>query len=191
MHAACSHGPPQRSPYVLHPSREDIVMAAGLDRKAFVARLAALLLAALIVAGIVVYGFSAEVRTRVWQDLIDRPGGPMTFRVILQPIMAAVAALFDAIQDAKTGRSPYFWTIISNPAERSGRLREGVVSTGRIILLGIGIDVIYQILFLKTFYPEAAIVAIALAFLPYLLLRGPLARLVRWWRHAPNADEGR
>jgi hypothetical protein len=36
---------------------------------------------------------------------------------------------------------------------------------------------------LKTFYPgEAAIVAIMLAFVPYLLLRGPVARIVRWRR---------
>jgi hypothetical protein len=34
---------------------------------------------------------------------------------------------------------------------------------------------------LKTFYPgEAVIVAIALAFFPYLLLRGPIARVARW-----------
>ena len=34
----------------------------------------------------------------------------------------------------------------------------------------------------KTFYPgEAAIVAVLLAFIPYLLLRGPFARLARLW----------
>jgi hypothetical protein len=34
---------------------------------------------------------------------------------------------------------------------------------------------------LKTFYPgEAEIVAILLAFVPYLLLRGPVARVARW-----------
>jgi hypothetical protein len=34
---------------------------------------------------------------------------------------------------------------------------------------------------LKTFYPgEAVIVAAALAFVPYVLLRGPIARIARW-----------
>ena len=42
-------------------------------------------------------------------------------------------------------------------------------------------DVVYQLIVLKTFYPgEAVIVAIALALLPYLLLRGPIARIARW-----------
>jgi hypothetical protein len=42
-------------------------------------------------------------------------------------------------------------------------------------------DAIYQWIVLKTFYPiEAVIVAIALAFFPYLLLRGPIARVARW-----------
>jgi hypothetical protein len=43
-------------------------------------------------------------------------------------------------------------------------------------------DAIYQATVLKTFYPgEAVIVAILLAFVPYLLLRGPVARVARWW----------
>ena len=44
-------------------------------------------------------------------------------------------------------------------------------------------DVIYQLVVLKTFYPgEAVIVAIVLAFVPYLILRGPIARIARWRR---------
>ena len=43
-------------------------------------------------------------------------------------------------------------------------------------------DVAYQLIEFKTFYPgEAAIVAVLLAFIPYLLLRGPFARLARMW----------
>jgi len=49
--------------------------------------------------------------------------------------------------------------------------------TARIILLGIAMDAIYQFIVLKRFYPvEALIVAIALAFVPYVLLRGPIDR---------------
>jgi hypothetical protein len=156
------------------------------------ARIAVVLMIAFIAVGVIWYGFSADVRQRVWQDLLDRPGGPMTFRIILQPIMAAIAALLDGIKDAKTGRSPYLWTVLTNPAERGGRLREGLISTARIILLGLGIDAIYQIVVLKTFYPgEAVIVAIVLAFIPYLLLRGPFARIARWWSGDAHADASR
>jgi hypothetical protein len=144
-------------------------------------RLVIVLLVAFTAVGIFWYGFSEEVRHRVWQQLIERPGGPMTFRFILQPAMAAIAALRDGVKYARTGRSPYFWTLLTNPFARGHRLYEGLISTARVILLGLCMDAIYQWIVLKTFYPgEAVIVAVALAFFPYLLLRGPIARLARW-----------
>ena len=144
--------------------------------------LAGLLVLALIVAGGAWHGVSPADFRRLWQNIIDRPGGPMTFRFILQPTMAAIAALHDGVKDARMGRSPFFWTLLSNPAKRGGRLREGLISTARIILLGIMMDAIYQVIVLETFYPaEAAIIAIVLAFVPYALLRGPIERIARWW----------
>jgi hypothetical protein len=145
------------------------------------ARLVVVVMIAFAVFGAVRYGFSEEVRHRVWQQLIDRPTGPMAFRFILQPAMAVIAAMRDGIDDAKSGRSPYFWTLLSNPLERFGRLNEGLISTARIIFLGLCMDLVYQLIVLKTFYPgEAVIVAIALALVPYALLRGPIARIARW-----------
>jgi hypothetical protein len=75
------------------------------------------------------------------------------------------------------------------PEGRSGRLWEGIISTARILILGIVMDAIYQWLVLKTFYPaQAAVIAVLLAFVPYLLLRGPFGRLARRWvaRRASN-----
>ncbi len=104
----------------------------------------------------------------------------MSFRFILQPAMAAIAALRDGIKDARTGRSPYFWTVLSNSQKRDERLYEGLISTSQIILLGLIMDTAYQFLVFKTFYSgQAVIVALLLAFLPYLLLRGPITRIAR------------
>jgi hypothetical protein len=142
--------------------------------------IAIILVVAFSVFGLIWNGFSDEVRHRVWTDLIDRPGGPMTFRFILQPVMATVAALHDGIKDARLGRSPYFWTIMHDPARRARRLREGLISTARIILLGLAMDAIYQYKEFKTFYPaEAVIIALTLAVVPYFILRGPIARIAR------------
>jgi hypothetical protein len=58
-------------------------------------RLVIVLLIAFTAVGVLWYGFSEEVRHRVWRQLIERPTGPMAFRFILQPIMAAIAALRD------------------------------------------------------------------------------------------------
>jgi hypothetical protein len=50
-------------------------------------------------------------------------------------------------------------------------------------------DMIYQYLVFKTFYPaEALVVALLLAFVPYLLIRGPVMRIVRWRSGAPPGD---
>lgn len=153
---------------------------AASKSQVFVARLALFLIVAFAVLGALWYGFSEDVRQRIWQDLHDRPGGPMMFRFMLQPVMATIAAFHDGLKDAATGRSPYLWTVLTNQAERSARLSEGLISTGRVILLALGMDVIYQYVALKSFYPgEAVIVAVLLAFVPYLLLRGPIARIAR------------
>jgi hypothetical protein len=148
-----------------------------------IAWVAIALIAALSVWGLVSHGISEEVRHRVWTNLLDRPGGPMTFRFFLQPAMATLAAFHDGMKDARLGRSPYFWTILHDGQRRTRRLREGLVSTARIILLGIGMDAIYQYRVFKTFYPdEAVIIALTLAVIPYFILRGPIARIARRWR---------
>src|SRR5215831_9829247 len=140
--------------------------------------LAKLVLAALIVlafAGLLLHGITVEVTERLWHDLIQRPDEPMRFRFILQPVMAAIVAIRDGLKDVRAGRKPYFWMALGVT-----RLREGLNATARIILLGIVMDAMYQIIVLGRFYPgEAVIIAVVLAFVPYLLIRGPAARIAR------------
>ena len=109
--------------------------------KIVLARLVVALMLAFVVLGVVLYGVSAEVLERIWRNMIDRTGGPMTFRFFLQPIMATIAAVYDGVKDARAGRSYYLWTILTDPAKRAGRLHEGVISTARVILLGLCMDV--------------------------------------------------
>ena len=113
----------------------------------------------------------------------------MTLRFILQPAMAAIAALRDGVSDVRLGRTPYVWAIVRGvrSAEgRRGRLWEGIISTARILILGVVMDTVYQWLVFKTFYPvQAAVIAILLAFVPYLLLRGPIQRIAGLWIARP------
>ena len=151
------------------------------------AQLVVALAVGLVIAELLWHGFTLATIERLWRNLVQRPSGPMAFRFALQPSMAAIAAIKDGIVDARTGRSPYFLTVMRNPDERIARLREGLEATARIILLGIAMDVVYQLLVLDTFYPlEALIVALLLAFVPYFILRGPVSRLARSWR-GPSA----
>jgi len=160
--------------------------------KLFVARLVVVLIVAFVVVGFVMYGFSAEIRARIWQNLLDRSSGPMTFRFFLQPIMATIAAYFDGVKDARSGRRPFLETVLADPAKRAGRLQEAVIATARIILLGLVMDTIYQVIEFETFHPaEAVIVALLFAFVPYVALRGIVSRIARWWlgRQSAGASE--
>ncbi len=150
------------------------------------ARIAVALIVGLAVAGVFLYGLSTDVLERVWQNIVARPGGPMTFRFVLQPAMALIAATRDGVVDARLGRTPYLSAIVRGVEGRGSRLWEGIVSTARILVLGVVMDVVYQLLFLGEFYPaEAAIIAVLLAFVPYALLRGPIGRVARHWVARP------
>lgn len=88
------------------------------------------------------------------------------------------------------GANPYLWTLLSDPRKRSSRLHEGLICTARVILLGLCMDLIYQVIVFDTFHPaEAVIIAGLLAFVPYLLLRGPITRVARWWLERGSANE--
>ena len=137
----------------------------------------------LFVMGIFLHGVSVKVVEQFWHDLIERPDGPMRFRFVLQPVMAMIVAIRDGREDARSGRLPYLATVLGNPQKRIGRLREGLDATARIIALGLVMDVIYQAVVFKTFYPDQAlVVALVLAFVPYLIIRGVIARI---WRGQP------
>ena len=159
------------------------------QKLSLLAKLVVAFILVMIVAAVVWHGVSIETFKRIWHQLIDRADAPMRFRFILQPLMAAIAAIHDGREDARAGRSPYFMTVLRNPQERVGRLREGLNATARIILLGLAMDVIYQLLVLKTFYPnEALVVALLLGFVPYLIIRGLVFRVARWRIRGPRGE---
>jgi hypothetical protein len=130
-----------------------------------------------------------ELLSRLWADLVARPGGPLEFRFLLQPLVAALFALRDGMSDARTGRRPYFWTLVHDPALRRERLREGVKATFRVVLLGVAIDALYQFKVHGTVYPgEALGIALLLGFVPYLLIRGPADRIARRRRGVSHGE---
>jgi cellobiose-specific phosphotransferase system component IIC len=127
------------------------------------------------------YGWSMEIHRRFWADIFDRVYGPMTFRFYLQPTMALLAALPDGIKDARLGHKSFFWSALWNPDAPTGRLREGLISTARVVLLGLSMDVIYQNKVFDRFYPgEALMMALLLAVIPYFIFRWIVERVARW-----------
>ena len=123
-----------------------------------------------------------EILTRFWDQLIAQPHGPLAFRLILQPIMATILAIIDGLKDARAGRPLYTWTLLTDPAHRASYLREGLKRVCRVIIFAFVMDAIYQFMVLRRFYPgEALVTVFVVAVLPYLLVRGPIARIARHW----------
>ncbi len=112
----------------------------------------------------------------------------MTFRLIVQPIVAAIIAIRAGWKDGREGRPLYFWSIFTDRAQRREILRDGWKDVGRVFLIAVIIDGIYQIIVVRWFYPgEALIVAAILAILPYLIVRGLMNRIARRWRRGADA----
>lgn len=65
----------------------------------------------------------------LWQrfvgDLVGRLDGPLHFRLIVQPLMAAIFATLDGIKDAKAGNPVYFWALFGNAERRRELLKDG------------------------------------------------------------------
>jgi hypothetical protein len=121
-----------------------------------------------------------DLLTRIFENLIDRVSGPMKCRLILQPLMAIIFAVRSGLKDAKGGRPAYFWALFTDSAHRRDMVRDGWKSVGRVYILAVVIDVIYQLIVFRWVYPvEALLVAAILAFIPYLLIRGPVNRIAR------------
>jgi hypothetical protein len=115
-----------------------------------------------------------DVLARIWEDLGGRVGGPLSFRLLLQPLVAIVLAIRAGLEDARTGRPPYFWAIVTHPDHRRDLLREGWKAVAKVFVIAALIDAVYQVMVFRWVYPgELLIVAFLLACVPYLLIRGP------------------
>lgn len=152
-------------------------------------RLILCLAVVMVATGLILHGVRPANVARGWQNMIARPNQSLALRFLLQSAVSAILAIRDGIRDARIGRSPYFWTMLSSPAQHSAHLHEGISAIGTIFLIAIALDVVYQIIELQAFHPnEALFVATFLAFVPYLILRGPVERLARLWQRHKAAE---
>jgi hypothetical protein len=92
--------------------------------------------------------------------------------------MAMIFAIRDGLKDSREGRPAYFWSLFTEPSLRRDLLRDGWRSTSKVFILAAILDVIYQFIVFRWVYPfETLLVAVLLALIPYLLIRGPVNRI--------------
>ena len=113
-------------------------------------------------------------------NLHARVEGPLNFRLILQPVMALIFAWRDARIDTREGATPYFHRILLRPGERGQTLASAWSSLGIMLALAVALDCAFQWM---TRGQVSLLMALAVAgllcVLPYTMVRGPAARLMR------------
>ena len=118
---------------------------------------------------------------RTWTDITSGRHAPLSFRFVVQPLMAAFLAFRAGRQDARDGRPLYFWALATDSAQRRALLKEGWQHVGKVFVLAIVIDAIYQFIVQRWVYPvETIMVAAILAVIPYLVVRSLINHVLRW-----------
>jgi hypothetical protein len=128
-----------------------------------------------------------DTLARIWEHLVGRLTGPLTFRLLLQPAMSTLFAVRDGLRDARAGRPSFLWTILGSRDERRRLIREGLIAIGKLALMAIVLDFVYQLIVFRRIYPAEAIdVALLLAIVPYFVLRGIVNRIASVWVRLPE-----
>jgi hypothetical protein len=86
----------------------------------------------------------------------------MWFRLILQPLVATLFGVRAGLANAKRPKH----------ADRRSLFRQALHDVGKMLAVGVGMDVVFQLVALRTIYPgEALVVGFLLVALPYQGIR--------------------
>jgi hypothetical protein len=122
-----------------------------------------------------------EILSRLWDNLAGRSSGPLNFRLILQPTVASYLAIRAGLSDARNGRPPFLWAAITNRIARGELFADGWKDVGKVFSFAAVLDAVYQLVEQHGVYLlELLIVSTFLGVVPYVLVRGPTARVARW-----------
>ena len=116
---------------------------------------------------------------RLHDAVVERLHGPMKFRFIMQPLVAAIFAIKAGLADGRAGRPAFLWSVFSNREQRAFLLKDGWKDIAKVFTMATVMDLIYQFIVMRRLLPvRALLVAAVLCFIPYIFLRGPVSRLV-------------
>ena len=120
-----------------------------------------------------------EFIQRAIDDLIGRTDGIMNLRLLLQPCIAIIFAIRSGLKDAKLGASALVLNYAKNTENRKLLLRQVWSDIGKVFIMALVLDIVYQLIALKKLYPvEALIAAFLLAVVPYIICRALTTRII-------------
>lgn len=112
-----------------------------------------------------------EMLGRIFENLGDRVGGPMTFRFILQPAVAVFLGVRDGLRLGRAGAPFINWDQHRRAGTRHPRITMVWHSIRVLVLVALILDLIYQVVVQGSVYPgEAVIVGLTITLTPYLLV---------------------
>jgi hypothetical protein len=121
-----------------------------------------------------------DIWMRFLDNMVARVSGPMKLRLFLQPTMAAIFAIRSGLKDAREGRPAFLWTVLTDPTSRDYLIKDGWKGIGKVFLIAMALDIVYQLIVAKFIYPlEVVVTAFLLAIVPYICLRGLTTRIAR------------
>jgi hypothetical protein len=122
-----------------------------------------------------------ETIARGWANLVDRLGGPMSFRFLIQPAVAIFFAIRAGVRDARENKPTFLGCALSNPGSWRARMRLSWKDVGTVLIVALILDSIYQIVVQGGIFTlELLITATVLALVPYMVMRDLVARVARW-----------
>jgi len=121
-----------------------------------------------------------EFLARGVEQLAARVDGPLHFRLFVMPTVVTILAILADRRDAREGRPAHLGAFFTDPVERRRLFGSALTDIGRVFIVAIVLDTAYQLFVLRAFHPvQLLIVAVSCAIVPYVLVRGPIIRLLR------------
>jgi hypothetical protein len=106
------------------------------------------------------------------EDLPTRLAGPGRFRFVLQPLVATLLGIRSGVADARAGRLPYLFGLVTDRRRRRELVRDGLATVANLLLLGVLLDAVFQWVILGVSHPGAAlVVGPVLIVAPYAIAR--------------------
>ena len=131
-----------------------------------------------------------EMFSRGWEELIARDSGPFHVRLVMQPLVATFLAIRAGWEDAREGRPIFFWTLAREPTRTRVMLSNLWRIAGKVFLVALVLDALYQIIVLHWVYPvQALIVATLLALVPCMVVRAVGNRIVTMTRRRQPGEK--
>ena len=156
-----------------------------VTRSNIVAAIAVLILVAAVPSAVRDTIETGRIYLFSWQfveELPKRFTGPGRFRFILQPSLAILIGLRGGIADARAGRLPYLYGLLTGGRDRKELVRSGWVAIRDLVAMGIVLDAVAQLLIYRQVHPGAALViGPVLICTPYAVMRALSNRAARYF----------